>query len=273
MANSTYFYTVNRCLAQSGQRQVPDANSFNSSTTLLSRVQQQCREFVDIANRELLLDMNKRFMQREYKLTTAIWNGAADATSTPTSNNIYSLDTSTDAESLIYHSFYNKTPQSALLSGLDTGKFLRNWDYREFRSLYPDFSQLVSGPPTRWILLPQQSSQPVPSNTIMFFPPPDAVYTIIYQAKIGAAPLVKDTDIILWPEEYEHILWMYARKYLETALGEGKEGNIEAWAEKAVAAMKKWAGGPEEQRHAVKLGIQVEGIARGRRVSKYFTST
>lgn len=265
MANTTFMATVNKVLELAGQRQVASSNDFNSPTTNLGRVQQQARAFVDLANRMLLVQMNKRFMQREYSFTTNAGTYGQPST------NIYTLDSSTDSESLIYHSFFNTTPQINSLTPI-TARSIINWEYREFRQLYPDFTVLALGPPQRWILLPPPIAGGL-MHQIMFFPMPDAAYSIIYQAKLNMVPLSLDSQQIAWPIEYEHILWLYGKLFLEQALGEGKEGDLERYVQLALSEVKKWAGGPEEVRHAIRIGLQIDGVARGRRVSKFFTST
>lgn len=263
MPNSTYLYTVNKCLEGCGQRQIPDAATFNDPIKLLSRVQQQARFFVDLVNRMYLRTMCKGFVIREFQIFT----------SPPPAPNLYPLDASISAESLIYNSLFNITPQTTPDAPI-TAHPLHNWEYREFRTWFPDFSIIPTGPPQRWILLPRQANDdPSSPRQIMFYPVPDAQYTINYQGKLSAVPLVVDTDELVWPVEYEDIIWTYGAAFLERALGEGKEGDIERYAELALKEVSRWSTNPEEVRKAIRVGLFTEGISRGRRVSRYFTSS
>lgn len=255
MSNSTYLAATNKVLELAGQRQISSAASFDAPTTALSRVQQLARAYVDLASRFLLTKLNKRFMQREFTFGT------------DSMTLVYTLDPNIDSESLVFHSFFF----------VDQGQVapIRNWDYREFRALYPDDDDIPTGIPNRWILLPiaGQSNEIIdPTHAIMFYPRPDAIYTIRYQAKLNAQPLSLSTDKILFPPEYEHSLWLQGRLFLEQILGEGKDANIERFASQAASEVNMWADGPEEVRHAVKIGIIIGGVARGRRVSRFFTS-
>lgn len=255
MVNSTYLAATNKVLELAGQRQIASAVAFNAPTTALSRVQQLARAYVDLASRYLLTRLNKRFMQREF--TTGLIAGS----------NLYPLDPNIDSESLIFHSFFLTTTGVAIP--------LYNWDYREFRALYPDLTILPTGAPQRWILVPTvgASNQIIdPTHNVMFYPAPDTDYTIIYQAKLNAQSLSLDTDKILFPPEYEHCLWLQGRLFLEQILGEGKDAGIERYAQQAASDVNMWGGGPDEERRAIKVGMQISGVARGRRVSRFYTS-
>ena len=240
--------TVNKVLTLAGQDVIPSVAVF-ADVTQQDRLQSQAIAFVDLANRLLLVHMNERFMQRHYSLQTVADPGNAVPTA-------YPLDASISSESLMWHSFVNNTTGVAYK--------LRNWDYREFRNYFPDMTQVPPSVPRFWILLPIEVTDPNPTHKVMFYPTPDAQYTIEYQAKLDAQPLVNAADVILFPPQYEHVLWLQGRLFLEQVLGEGKESNIESYCQKAVDAVLSWASSPVEQRSAVRPGLYLEGIRRGR---------
>jgi hypothetical protein len=250
MANSVYGDTVNKILELSGQGQIAQADFADRSK--LTRFQVQCKAFTDLANRMLLVKMNERFMQREFSMP--LTSGIQE----------YELSTLISAENPLWHSFFLTTSGNAVP--------LYNWDYREFRSVYPDLSIVPSSIPRYWILIPtQESSIPNSTHTIRFYPNPDRNLTVRYQAKLNAQPLVNYTDGILWPVEYEHALWLQGRLFLEQALGEGKESNIEAYAQTALDQIKSVASAPAEQRQAIRPGLFVQGMRRygNRKVETY----
>ncbi len=247
MVNSQLGPTVNKILALSGQGQIAQA-AFGDRTQQ-TRFQVQTINFVDLAQRMLVTHMNTRFMQRKFYINTF----AGTAGQPPT---LYPLDASINAESILYHSFFCQTSGSAWR--------MRNWDYREFRAFYPDLTIVPKSIPRLWILNPILSTDASPTNNVFFYPDADTSYTIEYQAKLNAQPLVNYTDTILFPPEYEHVLWLQGRSFLEQALGEGKEGNIEIYCQRAIDAIQSWGSSTIEARSAVRPGLTIEGIKRGR---------
>jgi hypothetical protein len=270
MANSSWKDVTNKCLELRGQLQITSANNFNNPTTLLTRVQSEIRAFVDMCDRMLNVRRNNRDTTQEFQITTEAGNPTVPSTFQ------YTLDASVRVESIRYISFFNITPQVTNPDGsvsMIVAQPLYNTEYREFRRIYPDFTAISTGPPQNWIILPKSQIQPGPgiiNDTIMFFPIPDAVYKINYQATTKAVPLKLDTDPVLWPPEYEHILWHWACMYLEDALGEGKGQLMSAYAQQALTEYNFWINrGPEEERHAVRTGMAIFGPLRGRRTSAY----
>jgi hypothetical protein len=260
--NSTWLQTTNKILELRGQLQITSSNNFNNPTQLLTRVQSLARAFVDMCDRMLNLRRNNRDTLQEFQIITQV--------GVPTNINsyMYQLDPSIHVENIRYLSFFNVTPQGT--GSIVVAQPLYNIEYREFRRLYPDFSQIAIAPPDNWIILPKTAVQPGPglyADTIMFYPIPDQVYKINYQAKTDATPLTKDTDQILWAPAYEHILWHWAGMYLEDALGEGKGQLMSAYAEKALSEYHFWVDrGPEEEAHCIRTGLAITGLLKGRRV-------
>lgn len=241
MPNSSYGDTVNVVLEMSGQGQIAQADFGDRS--LLTRVQVQAKRFVDVANRLLFVHLNERFTQRRFTLNLAV------------GTNEYALDASISSENLLWHSFFCTTSGNAVP--------LKNWDYREFRNAYPDDSIIPSSRPSYWILKPIESDAGGVTHKVMFYPAPDSNYTIEYQAKLNAQALSAYTDLILWPPEYEHALWLQGRVFLEQALGEGRAADVEKYALKALKSIESVGSAPIDQRQAIRPGMRILGVKRG----------
>lgn len=106
----------------------------------------------------------------------------------------------------------------------------------------------------------------------MFYPIPDAVYNILYQAKANVATMTLDTSNISWPYQYETTLFKWGKAYLEACLGEGKEADAFAFADKALSDYNFWMAGPDELRKSVRSGIKISGLFKGRRVNPWSTT-
>lgn len=271
MANSTWFQTTNKILELKGQLQISSADNFNNPITGLTRIQSQTRAFVDLCDRLLNVKRNNRDTSQEFALTTQVGN--PDILSTYT----YQLDASISIESIRYWSFFNTTPQSddAGSTTSISAQGIYNMPYREFRRRWPDFTSIPLSPPVLWVIMPKslmQGGVGIVNDTILFYPIPDAVYTIQYQAKTNAVPLQLDTDPILWSPQYEHVLWTWAGAWLEDALGEGKGQMAQYYAERALSEYLFWAAGPDEERKAIRTGMNIYGPMRGRRVNQWSTT-
>jgi hypothetical protein len=265
---NSWLTTTNYILELSGQQQILTSAAFNNPIQDCSRVQQQCRRFVDFCDRMLNVPRNNRDTVQEFQIQTQTGNPLIQSTFT------YYLDNSVSVENVRYLSFFNITPQYQTETGLTTvfAQQLWNKEYREFRQDYPDFTAINIGPPQNWIILPKSLVAGGPGiiqDAIIFFPIPDQQYLINYQAKTNATPLQLDTDPILWDTRYEHILWKWGQALLEDALGEGKSQGAQYYAERALSEYNDWVAGPEEERRAVRTGMKIFGPLRGRRVNFY----
>jgi len=183
-----------------------------------------------------------------------------------TSTDTYALDLGINGSCIKPRSFFNLTPGGTL------NQELNYLDYDEFLRKYPDPSILVNTPgaPMQWILLPlERSEDPVngtntppttaPIQRVRIFPYPDAQYNLQYRAQILPYPLTQSTDVILWPAEYEHCLWIWSWGQVERALGEGKEGTLEQLARQAVQDVHLIAGVPDDARRAVRTMRPLSG--------------
>jgi len=267
---STWFQLSNRVLENRGLTQITSTTNFDNPITNLTRVQSLARAFVSLCDEMLNVHRNNRDTIQEFQITTSIGNPA-----TPVSN-YYTLDSSISVENLRYLSFFNTTttnPATGTLSAFP----IRNMEYREFRNIYPDFTAIETGSPEKWIIIPKTLINPgagIVNDAIMFYPVPDAIYTIIYQAKTNATPLESSGDKVLWLQQYEHILLMHAGAFLEDIMGQNKGGLMTSYAMKALSEYHFWVDrGAEEERHAVRTGMQIGGLVKGRRVSPYSDTT
>jgi hypothetical protein len=150
-------------------------------------------------------------------------------------------------------------------------------EYREFRNIYPDFTSIETGSPEKWIIIPKTLVNPgagIVNDAIMFYPVPDAIYSIVYQAKTNATPLELSGDKVLWTQPYEHILLTHAGMFLEDIMGQNKGALMTSYAQKALSEYNFWVShGPEEQRSAIRTGMQIQGIVKGRRVNNWSDTT
>lgn len=268
MANSTWFQTTNYILELAGQIQVSSSINFNNPITGLNRIQSQVRRFVDMCNRMLARKIYNRDRIQEFQLLTRVGNPNVQTSFT------YTLDSSIRMESLRYLSFYNITSQG---TGNPVGSIpLYNVEYREFREKYPDFTQIPTGPPINWIIMPKSligGGAGIQLETIIFFPIPDNVYTINYQAGVKIVPLLLDTDSILFAPDNEDVLWNWGLAFLEDALGEGRGQTMQYYAEQVLKDYMWRMAGPEEERRAIRTGMGIYGPMRGRRVSPFSDTT
>ena len=267
---STWYALTNRVLENRGLTQITSTTNFDSPITNLTRVQSLARAFVSLCDEMLNVHRNNRDTVQEFQITTAPGNPA-----TPVSN-YYTLDASISVENLRYLSFFNTTPANSV-TGTVSAFELRNMEYREFRRIYPDFTAIETGSPQKWIIIPKTLINPgagIVNDAIMFYPVPDAIYTIIYQAKTNARQLELSSDNVLWLQQYEHILLMHAGMFLEDIMGQNKGALMTSYAMKALSEYNFWVNrGPEEQRAAVRTGMQIQGIVKGRRVNNWSDTT
>lgn len=241
MAHSTYRTTVDRICLEAGVLPSDTNDQFNDNTQL-SAPTLKAKLFTDTCNRLLIRRMNKLFTARLFTLTTL-----ADQED-------YEVDPVTNVEGISYHSVRCNTTGAA--------RRLDNVPYVEYRDQYADLTTMPTGKPQQWVAIATASADGVErANKIRILPTPDDTYEIEYQAKINASPLTSADDIILWPVEYEDVLWHWARAMLEGKLGAGV--GTEAYAEAALDSLKVWGTGPVEQRKAVRLGVQISGGRRG----------
>jgi hypothetical protein len=263
---SSWLETTNYILEMAGQLQVTSAINFNNPITNLTRIQSQTRRFVDVVDRLLNRKIYNRDNLQEFQLQLQPGNPQILSTY------VYPLDPSTRMENIRYYSFFNITPQSTTSSGTTTvyAQQLFNKEYREFRAEWPDFTAMDTGPPQLWIIMPKTLATPgvgIQSDQIAFYPVPDQNYTVVYQASLKAVPLLLDTDPVLFTKDNEDVIWHWGRMFLEEALGEGKGQLAQYYAAQALDDYLRRQAGPEEERHAVRTGMNIYGPMRGRYVN------
>lgn len=243
--NSTWFEVTNEVLRLALLPTVLDEVTFDSDSSL-QEFQFAAKYYVRLCHKLMTLRLIKHFAQRRIELPISA--GTA----------IYALDLGINASCIRAESFFNYTA-----GGTNNGP-LAAMDAKTFERLYPDPSLLANNPgaPTNWVLLDLERSED-PSNNdttpnglavqkVRIVPTPDANYSLQYRAQILPYPLTKAKDVILWPVEYEHALWLWAWAQTERALGEGKEGNLEYLARQAVQEVELVAGKPDDLRPTVK---------------------
>lgn len=273
--NTTWIQTTNYLLELTGQLQISSASNFDAPFVPpgLTRIQMQGRRFVDLCDRILNDRVNNRENVQEFQFLTQQGNPNLQSSYT------YTLPNTTRVELIRYSSFFNATPQVVGANGTTTifAQPIHNMPHREFRDRFPDFTAMTPGPPQWWIILPKSLSAAgdgsagpgILSDSIIFYPIPDQVYTIRFESGLKAVPLVNSFDTVLFSKDHEHILWLMAKAFLEDALGDGKGQNTIQLAEDVVSKYLWRMSGPEEERRAIRTGMSIHGPIKGRRVSPY----
>lgn len=100
------------------------------------------------------------------------------------------------------------------------------------------------------------------ADRISFSPPPSLALTVQYEGYLNTVALQYESDPIIWPVEYEHLLWTAGVALLEGALGEGKAPSYQAMVEPAVTQVKQLSIGPVEEIPAIDLGITINNRQR-----------
>lgn len=243
LASSTWLQATNSLLGLAQLPLIPDATTFDGGQ--LTKYQDAAKRFFDLAHRQLSLKTTTNFTNRKFQLPISI-----GTLGTPSTYQ-YALDLGINSEALKFHSFYNVTYGSSYATQLPV------WKYEDYRTRWPEESQLWLAAPQAVIILPYDRTLDFPHGTpkVQIFPVPDANYNLEYQAKLNFYPLIKNDDLILWPPEYEHALWLWGQQWLEVALSEGREGAIAGFVQEAVNAVHIQSLTSIEVRKAVKLGI------------------
>jgi len=211
----------------------------------MTRYQLCAREFIVLMHAKVSVDLPVGFARRRITLNIDNIQGA-----------IYSLDSGISVESLTFDGFRN-------LSVTPAGPgAIRNWTYEYFTTRYPDLSQISSGAPVHYILLPVARTAISPIYQVRFHPIPDKAYQLEYIAQLNPYSLLIDTSVVLWPPEYEHCILEMARFNLEDLLGEGKSGSLLMQAERAYAKARQKATAPRAERKAVRMKKMFSGGSR-----------
>lgn len=216
-----------------GLDQVDDDETFDGGP--LAKYQDTAKAYIRLGHQMQSLRMARHFMERRIDLL--IYTGQND----------YALDVGVSAEAIDLRTFFlvnPDAPQAALNAEI------RNWKYEEYLRANPDPNQITTGPPLRWILLPNERTDISPVHRVRLYPIPDQNYKAQYKARLNPYPLEKAADLVAWPQEYEHVLSLFAWNLLEGNLGEGKQGDIKELAMRAAAEVKLVSGSPADVRKA-----------------------
>lgn len=244
MANSTFRATVDKILTMVGQvTTLNGTGDFDSDT--MDKPQQQAKAFVDFGNRLLAVQTRGRFTRRRFVFTT-VANQAE-----------YLLDPLTTAERLVKDSWFDLTH----------GNRLQWLGEQDFIDLYrvPEIN-LPVGIPVYWRDLYANSlDQPGPEQSIsvLLAPVPAGAYVIQYDGYLKTVALQNATDEIIWPVEFEHLLWSAGNLMLENALGEGKTQPWATFLEPMITQVKQLSIGPPDQPNQLDLGISIPSVNKG----------
>jgi len=226
MANSTWMTATNEVLELSQIDPIASANDFNNPTGVLSKPQRAARAYIKLAHLHLSVRAYKHFATRRIELPITL------------GTSVYPLDTGMNPEHIRPERFFNITTGTAAAQN----RPLRYYEYANFMADFPDPSKITTGAPSHWILLPIDRTEESPVHKVRIYPNPDQNYKLEYQAALNAYPLANATSVLLWPPEYEHVLWEFAWDLVERGLGEGKEGSISGMAAQAANEVKLVAG-------------------------------
>jgi hypothetical protein len=237
MANNTWKGATNEVLELAQLDPILNDSDFNNPTGALSKYQRAARAFIRLGHYHLSLRAYKHFAERRIPLNID--------ESTPT----YPIDTGINPEHIKFRKFFNVSTGTNAAQNQE----IRYYDYDRFLRENPDQSKIPTGPPERWILLPIERTDLSPVHKVRIYPNPDDNYNLEFQAALNTYPLATASDIILWPPEYEFVLWEFAWDLLERGLGEGKEGRIAQMAQEAASQVYLVAGRPQDERKKLRL--------------------
>jgi hypothetical protein len=214
---------------------IADDATFNDDNQL-QEFQSAAKWYVRLAHKHLTLRAVKHFATRRIELPIS-----AD-------QHTYELDLGINASAIQIRSFFNVTPNGT--ANRELRAFL---DYEDFLRQNPVLEDITEGMPQRFVVLPLERSEGVnPRHQVRIYPNPDANYTLQYRAKLNATALNQASDQVLWPEEYEHALWIFSWAQVERALGEGKEGVLDQLARQAASDVQLVAGVPDDNKKAIR---------------------
>jgi hypothetical protein len=164
MANSTYFQTVNTCLRRAGQAEIASTTIFDGGSGTLSKIQRQAKQFVDEANRWLMLDQPAEFLKREGSIT--VDDGAAGVPDATDNNTGWSIGCFN--EQVIAGTVFITTTAK--------GRELMPMDFNDWRRMDPD-GHTSTGTPSHYIPRPQTSVGQT-ADKWSFYPVPNAIITV-----------------------------------------------------------------------------------------------
>lgn len=234
MGFSTYRTTVNRGLRRTGQELWSDDTTFNNNDG--SEIKVQAKDIVDEVNRRFLRLSRNRFLRRTFTITTV------------DGDNAYDGPTGATAERFQEGTWRITAPAASAKQPL------LYKPYDEWTTEYPA-GETTEGTPNYWILLPRTSSD---KDEIAFSPPPDAAYTIKFEYYLGPYALVNATDLLVWPEHTEDLLWKATQYEIEAVLAEGKSMEVASKVDELFSEIEQLCKEPTDALSIVDLGIEID---------------
>lgn len=233
--NSTYYATVYRMAQEVGIQPPTSEAQFDDDNQLPSPLL-KLKKYTDKVQRMLIRTLNKTFTRRIFTFNTT------QGTTT------YELDAQTNIEGVGYHSVRCNTTGAAIP--------LWNLPYNEYREMWTDETTVPQGKPQRWVAVITPISEGVNRiSSMLILPTPDANHTIEYEAKITARPLLAHDSVILFPPEYEDVLWTWGEAMLESKLG--VDATMADYAQMVIDHCRMWSERPIDEKRGVKMGVQI----------------
>lgn len=249
MAHSTARDTANLILEGVGLDPILSDDAYVDRTQL-DKYQRITVIALDMSQRNLGIELNKRFLIRPFTFSTI-----APVAGVPHSDP-YTL-AGTSIEGFKANSFFNVTTAGA-----------NNWPlrvatYEQWRVANPNPDLYGAAPPAWIIPVPDDGSD---TTQIIVWPYADAVYTIEGQCRIVVAPIQAGTDQIIFPKKYEHVLIAEVQAALEGKMNEGRDASAGAIAARVTAILLRDASGAYEEKEPIDLGFDLwDGYAFGNR--------
>jgi len=114
--------------------------------------------------------------------------------------------------------------------------------------------------------------KPIDVDRVAFDCLPASGLTIQYEGYLNGVTLENETDEILWPQKFEHLLIAYGCEMLESLLGEGKDVNWLQKLEPYMSQVKQNSLGPSDEPPGLVLGIEI-GRYHRRGINKWNTNS
>lgn len=233
---ATWRGEVNKALILSGQATIADNTVFDNET--IDKIQLQAKYAYQRAYMRMWREGRWRFNEREFSVS------AVDGTSD------YNVDTTTAPEYFVEGSFRITSPTASAASPL---QYVR---YQDYVNTFPQGNGTTEGAPAYWVLLPPDGTG---TDKIRFYPTPNASYTVKYRAYLQPTELSAGNSTVAFPTAMQDILIEFCQVYLESLLGEGKQGDFNVLFQEALSAAKAIYRGPVDEKSRLNLNMQIEG--------------
>lgn len=244
MANSIALDIVNFALEASGFDPILTLGAYTDPTQL-SKQQRQSTLLLDLAQHKMGVYFNKRFMQRQFTLTTTAGNpdGSPGATQ-------YTIP-STLVEGFKANSFFNVTSSGYYNKQLDV------MTYEMWQRLFPRPDLEPLGAPLWIVPLPEDGTN---TAKVIVWPYSDVAYSIRGIARIVVSKIQAGSDPIIFPPHYEYVIIAKLMALLEQKTNEGREAFMEMLASECADEVMRDATGAYEEVEPMDLGIQLYSV-------------